>query len=367
MYRPFQPMLLSLSLLWVLGCGASLGAAGTVGEGLTAEELARAKDRAPDLVSAAEDELLHAKRAEADGDDDVSAHHRTSARLIMSAAIAESDRIEVAEARAATERELLSVESSLANEARSTEQLTQEVTRLEAQVVAARTVQDMRALATEDEAGRYRARSSEQAQLRQEAARVVSRQAELLLIAIELLAGERSASLDVPAKMSEVQRVLDRSREATEPQDVLALAQRAYGLAQALAGDVRSALTDAPTPDETRSLMSAAVRAGFEAELQDDAVVLKFESVNLGSGERARLKGVLSAHPFGPVQVIVASTDRGKASGASRTWARALGGGRVTGEPLLLPPGHATRVEVRFVAYGRHRMSSTGTVSAPER
>lgn len=350
--------ILPVGLLIVVGCGASFGAAGTVGEGLTKEELERAKNHAPDLVSAAEDELASANRASEAGDDEGSDHHRTYARLIMSAAVAEADRIEVAEVRAQTERELLTVESSLAGDAQRTTQLEQEITRLEAQVVAARTVREMRALAAEDEARRYRARESEQARLRTEAATIVARQSELLLVAIELLAGERAESLDVPAKMSEVQAVLSEARRAAVPQESLGLAQRAYAMAQALAGRVRSALADAPSLDETRSLMNAAVRAGFAAELQDDAVILKFDSTTLAPRDRARLQGLLSAHPFGPVQVVVAATSRGTAMSTSRRWARALGGDRVNGEALPLPSGHATRVEVRFVAYGRHRAPS---------
>src|SRR5688572_14244282 len=88
----------------LVGCGGATPSSAILVEAFGAPEARLARERAPDVFAAAERAREAAVRAEDRGDGDAAADHSTRARLLLAAAVAESDRIDLEERRLGAER-----------------------------------------------------------------------------------------------------------------------------------------------------------------------------------------------------------------------------------------------------------------------
>lgn len=238
-----------LGLLVLLGaCGGARSARTTVDLApfFAAEGIADARREAPDLVAAAELARDEAERADARGDADAAADHATRARLLLDAALAETDRVRFDRERLA----LLEEAEAALTEARSLEvareALAARARRDAAAEIARAQMQNAYAAAERLESRGRRHRGPDVDRTRREAANALEVRTRLSVAAARAL----GASDDDLAPFE-----VERARPS-DPAVWLAQADDAHRRALALLGRLRA--THPVGPEIVASLVEAA-------------------------------------------------------------------------------------------------------------
>lgn len=186
-------------------------------------------------------------------------------------------------------------------------------------------------------------------------AQVIESRARVLLAAARALGASREPT-------AAALRALDAIASASDPLEKLAASDRAYAAAQLALGDARRRAGERPSDEEIVSLVEALRSEGFEVQRDERGLGARFAEIFRGTdvapsrrGELRRLGRLLSAHPFGPVVLVVetASDDQRARAQADRRLAslrRALlpeGGREVV--PVAASVGGARGPNVAYV------------------
>lgn len=368
---------LVLSCVLMLGCGGAPRVSSTLSTDLDALDLDTAAVRAPDLVSAARAAQADARTADDRGDLAAAADDATLARLFGQAALVESARLALGEARLLAERDTLEAEAALHTLESTTTASAAELARL----TAARTAREegARALARAevDEARPARARHDSLSDLGEmrEAARAIRDRARLLSSAATALGAGDAASVD---------DLIAQSEAAAAPLDAVRLADRAHAAARSRLAAARRAH---PGVDTARiaSLVEAAESEGFHAVRLARGTGIELEHAFDGAAARpnhaaegrlARLAALVASYPDGAVRVEIDSATTADVSRLAPQRAAAVvraivAGGvdaaRVSAADPIAPdgtPSPEARVRVVFVAYVETPPASGGAIPA---
>ncbi len=317
----------------------------TIDQRLDERELASARERAPDMVAAAERAREAASRAQEAGDVVAADDHATRARLLLAAAVAESDRIDAEQRRIASEARADVAEETVARDRAALARVEEETRRLLAARVAREVAAQTRAIAELDEARRYRASAAEREAMYAEASVALQKRARLVLAAAEAL-GTSAEDLE-PAR-----DLIDRARTARPASRAMQLSDDGNRAALRLLGEAR-ARGDAPSAGEVGTLMEALRTAGFTVDQLDRGLAVTIESGNArASASRIRrFADIASAHPHGPLQVE--ATGAQAAQRGSRIVTALTGAGIAEARVRAAPHDGAgdPRIDVVFVAY----------------
>lgn len=289
----------------LIGCaGAPPTPVETAAERFEAPEAETARSRAPDMWASADRARQEAEEAQQRGDASAAADHATRARLLLAAAIAESDRLVVEERRLAMEEQVRGIEEQAARDVSARLEIQADMGRRASARVAAQQAAMAFQRAAEDESRRYRATTDERARMHREAADILLRRATLLLSAAQAMEASE-------ARVAQVTDLIEESERADDAALRLQRAEEAVRGALIVLGEARRA-REGPTTDEVSALREAATQAGFEIEQLDRGLVVRFEGAFVGRaaqpGPAARrrieqLAALVAAHPHGPVQV----------------------------------------------------------------
>lgn len=286
------------------GCGSASPPAATT-ERFSAPEAQAARERAPDMYAAAQRAREQAEQARARGDERAAQDHDTRARLLLSAAIAESDRLELEERRLELEARATELEEQAARDAHARVEIDAEMERRAAARVAAHEASLAFERAEEDEPRRYRAQADERTRMHREAADVLLQRARLLSSAAEAMGAGAERIRAVTDAIEETERIDDPERRLGAAQDAL------FGALAAI-GEARAA-SEGPSADESAALLSQAREMGLEVQQRDRGLTVVIEGAFRGTagtrlrgsagGTLEKVAALLEAHPHGPVQV----------------------------------------------------------------
>ena len=351
----------SLIVLLVAGCaGAPPSAVETTAERFRAPEAETARERAPDIWAQADRARQEAEEAQRSGDSRAAADHATRARLLLAAAIAEADRLEVEERRLEMEEQARALEEQTSRDVTARLELQAEMGRRASARVAAQQAAMAFQRAAEDEGRRYRATNDERARLHREAADILLRRATLVLSAAEAMGA-------TPARAAQVTDVIEEAEQTDEPALRMQRAHDAVRGAFVALGEARAS-REGPAPDEIAALREAASQAGFTVEQDDRGVVVRADGIFAGRAARpspaarrrlAQLAAIVAAHPHGPVQVhsfVPGAALRRQADARAATVATELATEHVPRDRLLpegvIEPGEdQDAIWLVFVAY----------------
>lgn len=257
-----------------------------------------AAERAPDLYLMAEEAQKDADDAQARGQDKAAADHRTRARLLLAAAIAEGERLALEEERMRLETNARDLEKQVARKEAARLEQARAKGRAQAAVVARAQVRRALAQAEEDETRRARAKGNETERLHRQAEPVLRERALLLVAAAAALGGEPKAAERLREELL--------SSPPSDPTDAMRRADALYAEALGLLGRARAA-RGAVSAEERHSLREAADELGFHSNQLDRGVGIDLEAF-VGRNEPApakieRLTTLLRAHPHGPVRL----------------------------------------------------------------
>jgi hypothetical protein len=281
-------------------------------ETLFSDEGARAaRARAPDLYARAQRARREAEAAERAGDPQAASDHATRARLLLSAAEAEAERIAAENERLEAEQ----TEQAALSQARRNERTRAEIEAAVERELAARVAREQAdkafEVADEDERRGRRGRRSK-AEYRA-AAQFLTERTRLVLSAARALGAPGDA-------IARVEDMVRRARRVDDPTERIAAADRALMEARAVLGQARAA-GQRPSEDEVASLLAAAHELGMDASRIDHGLALEADVFAGARGTRLqaarvrRLAALLRAHPHGPIRIEVAHD---RARGAER-------------------------------------------------
>jgi len=346
------PLLLSLA-----GCGAATTQS-TLEPLFADPAVAEARRRAPDIYAEAERAREAARRAEGANDVQAAADYATQARLLLTAATVEADRLALEEERLGLERQAREdVRRAIADNAARGE-LDRRMSRERAADLALQQAEVAFEQAAEDEPRRRRRDENEVRGMHRRAASVLLRRASLALSAAEAMGASAAEVGTLRARIEEA-----RGRE--DPSAALGEADRIYAEVQAVLGRLR-ARADAPRADVARSLMSEARVAGFAVHADARGVVLSDDTLFRGGAlhpDRRRLERLhtlLVAFPHGQVRIEVfgPTEEARRLEVRARTLAAALARQGIPAERLLHegvgPDARDVdlhRVDIVFLAY----------------
>lgn len=295
---------LALALSLLLGCGGAASEAA----GLRQLRLARASHEdvvknAPDLFQrfeAAQQQVIAAKPESPERRD-----HESEARLWLEAAIAESERVNLAASRLAIEQETAQLEALALEHDRVRENLA-----AQAELEAARQIvrhEEELALSRAALAPQHRIKLG-QAEVEQAAQAVIAR-ATLVQLALASYELSQAQLAPLEAKLSRARAALSKS-----PDEALNLADQSLYASLALLGSMRGS-EGVASEVERASLAEALTQSGasFSRNNRGLAVVLEkpFVGVRLQPGAQRLLSHLCSltqGHPRGPVQLSLSST-----------------------------------------------------------
>lgn len=278
-----------LALLLVSACGGAPPRTG-LGELLDVEQVSEARVRAPDLVAEAEAAAADAEQAHLQGRDEAASDHTTRARLLLEAAVVESQRLAIEEERLEVDARA-EAHSALAARIESERAArAAEIARERASQIAVREAARAFEVAEADEARRLARRSTEVQQTRRQATSALLDRAGLLLAACRVLGAEE-------ARLAELEERVAAARALPDVDDALRAADAAHGSAMLLLGEVRSG--SSPTPEMRRGLLRMLQERRFDASAGTDGVHVVVRPTGLAS-----LAEILGAHPHGPVILV---------------------------------------------------------------
>lgn len=297
-----RTLVLALALLALVGCGPAKPSE-TLRELFDTPEAEQARERAPDLFADAHRARDETARAQGAEDEVAAADHATRARLLLAAAVAESERIALEERRLAAEAR---TRRAIAR-ARRDEVARREVLRGLELELAARVAEEQGrvafTVATEDEARRYRATAAEREQMHREAAAFLEQRARLVLAAAEAMGADA-------AEVAALRARLDEDDRGRTPAALVEAADRDLRQAYVLLGRARGR-GERPDRDARAALVARATELRFGVEQHDRGLVVSTDAVFTGRATRPargaveRLSELLLAHPIGPVRLEV--------------------------------------------------------------
>lgn len=332
-------------LALLLGCTACSGAQSRAPDGMErrfdAPDAREARRHAPDLVISAERALAASRAHERNGEADAASDELTRARLLLDAALAETDRVAlVARAHVLDERTRAAERAALDDEAAG-DRLRDEGRRLAAARQAREVAAQALALAEADEARRAGRRGTADDPARRDAARVLLNRARSLLATAQTLGATEEATRGARDAVSAAERAGQDAAQA------LASADHAQSLAQVALGAARRAAPTA-TADEAAALVDDATTAGLRPTRSERGVEVATGPVFQGASARLapaaarrieRLATLLRAHPTGRVRVEVTAV-RGSVA-ATRAAALVEAFARAGVDASRLDPGDA--------------------------
>jgi hypothetical protein len=335
-------------------CGASPAPSAQLDRAFEQAQVKVARGRAPDLVAAAERARRDAAVAEQAGDEQAARDHATRARLLLGAAVAESERLKVEEARIEVERQARALVAQARAAERGREELARETRRtLSAQVASE---QASRAFAAAEEAERRRfGRSPGEVEARyREAAGILRDRARLVAAAAVALGAAPEADA-----LREMRKAIDGSAKSRDAAGAVGEAARAHRLALKALGEAR-ARRGGPTPAEVGSLVRTAMEMGLRVERSERGLRIAPPARRWEGLPTRRLVSLLTAHPHGPVVVEGLAASSGaaverQATARARALASALERGGILAERIQVSTTRASadapEVEVVLLAY----------------
>ena len=296
-------------------------------------ELNAAREHAPDLVAAAEAAEEDAQRAHLANDDSASRDYATRARLLLEAAVVESQRIEENQERLQLEEQADAATHELVALQEERAALSQQLARERAAGLARQQASLAFERAVDDEPRRHRARSTELSSARREAARALAHRSMLVVAA----AGAMGADADRVRPIAEAaQEVLS----INAPDAAIRRAAQVHRQALQLLGAARA--RHAVDAAAVAAFVAAGRERGFNVEVRPEGLVW----TQLPRPSRARAQAwaeLVAAHPHGPVQV----------RGPARQTAGLVAAFRAVASDERVQAVPAATLEVIFPAYGR--------------
>lgn len=262
-----------------------------------AAELAR--EHAPDLYGQAQTAWAEADEAERRKDDQAVDDHRTEARLWLTAAVAEAERVQLAQRRAELQREEERWAKQLARDQDACGVVAQDIARYEARAVALQEAERLTAL-------------SERPTVSEATLDAILTRVRLNLALAEALGADDERLQQFRERADVIARRRPHSAQAAE-----ALLLKTEGLI----GEMRAQWPE-PQPGASAELVETALVTGFAADRADHGVVIRSERFFTSDGRVSsatvkRFHGLLAAFPHGPVACQVAVPGL-----QSRVWSR---------------------------------------------
>lgn len=251
-----------------------------------AAELAR--DHAPDLFGQAQAAWAEADDAERRKDDQAADDHRTEARLWLTAAVAEAERVQLDQRRAELQREEERWAKQLARDQDASGVVARDIARYEAQAVALHEAERLSAL-------------SEGPPVSEATLDAILTRVRLNLALAEALGADDERLQQFRERADVIGRRRPHSAQAAE-----ALLLKT----DALIGEMRAQWPE-PRPGASMELVETALVTGFAADRAGHGVVIRSERFFTSSGQVSsatvkRFHGLLAAFPHGPVACQVA-------------------------------------------------------------
>jgi hypothetical protein len=258
-----------------------------------------AREHAPDLYDQAQTAWAQADEAQQRKEDQAADDHRTEARLWLTAAVAEAERVQLDRRRAELQSEEERWAKQLARDQEASAVVARDISRYEARAVALHEAERLTAL-------------SEGPSLSDATLDAILTRVQLNLALAEAL-GAHDEQLQ---PLREGADVIARRRPHS--------AKAAEGLllkTEALIGQMRAQWPE-PRPGASTELVETALVTGFAADRVGNGVVIRSERFFTSSGHVSsatvkRFHGLLAAFPHGPVACQVAVPEP-----RSRAWAR---------------------------------------------
>lgn len=338
----------------LVACFACSGTSSTISDPVRArfEEPAavQAVNGAPELYRQADEARAEAQAAESRGDLLAAGDHATRARLLLDAAIAETERLEIEEQRLAVDSESLEIEEQLAEAEREEREAREAAVLAETQQVAREQATSAFEQAISDERRRYRSRSSARTQLHREAALVLQRRASLYVAAARAMGATRT-------ELTEVRNRIESSRTESDVTASIAQADEAVRMSFVVLGTARSR-RDGPTTGEINALRDAATEYGFAPQQRRAGLTLRLEGLLQGSQlspsadeHLLRVAALIQAHPHGAVQVVVHGSGATQQAPLVERAISAAGAGSERLSSEVGEPSADAAIEVRFLSY----------------
>ncbi|MFW5925762.1 MAG: hypothetical protein ACOCV4_06315 [Myxococcota bacterium] len=317
------PRALLVAAALLAGCGGGKGPAARLEPVFERPDAVAARERTPDLMAAAERARSDAREAAKRGDADAAEDHATRSRLLVSAAVAESKRLDLEQERLEAERRARELETRARRAERERRRMAAETRRLLAARVARTQAEKAFAHAEAVELRHERRRGGEAASRHGRAAEVLRARAELLLSAARALGLEDAEAEAVEAR-------IEQSAEQRTAHAELQAADEAVRAAMGALGDARADRADHPSQAQIEGLWQMAAERGLQVVRTERGTVLRPSGARWSPVARKRLASLLEAHPHGPVRVEGRAPST--AGGAAR---RAQRGARVLVRALV--------------------------------
>lgn len=293
-----------LRALSIVSCAAGLACAAhqtaRTSDSLFASPAAEhAREHAPDLYDQAQTAWAEADDAERRKDDQAADDHRTEARLWLSAAVAEAERVQLDRRRAELQREEERWARQLARDQEASAMVARDISRYEARAVALREAQRLATL-------------SEHSTASPATIGALLTRVRLNLALAEALGATDEQLMPLRERVDVIARRRPASAKAAE-----ALLLKT----EALIGEMRAQWPE-PRPGASTELVETALVTGFAADRTGSGVLIRSERFFTSGGQVSsatvkRFQGLLAAFPHGPVACQVAVPEL-----RNRVWAR---------------------------------------------
>jgi hypothetical protein len=292
-----------LSVVWVgailaYGCAAQQSARST-DTLFETPEAQTAKDLAPDLYARAEAARARASQPENRRDESEAQDHVTEAELWLSAAVAESERIQLERRRMELQREEEQWAKQLARDQEASQVVASDISRYEARRVALLEAERVAALGESTKTD------------------AATLDAVLTRVRLNLALAEALGATD--AQLRPLQKRTDAMalKRPTSSKAAASLLRES----EALLGKMRRQWPE-PRPGASIELVETAQLTGFSADRTDNGVLVRSERFydaegRLSNATVTRFTGLLAAFPHGPVACQVAVPEV-----QSRAWSR---------------------------------------------
>jgi PAS domain-containing protein len=324
----------------VAGLGCAAQQATRTSDSLFASPAAElAREHAPDLYAQAQTAWAEADEAQRRKDNQAADDHRTEARLWLTAAVTEAERVQLDRRRAELQREEEQWAKQLARDQEASAIVARDISRYAAIAVALREAERLAAL-------------SQGSAVSEAILDAILTRVRLNLALAEALGAAEEQLLPLRERADFIARKRPDSAKAAES---LLLKS------EAIIGEMRAQWPD-PLPGSSTELVETAWVTGFAADRLVSGVVIRSERFFTASGQVSsatvkRFHGLLAAFPHGPVACQVAVPEL-----RSRVWARRVAllverlrrmddPGRVSTSMVVTQSLSAGAVQCTFAAY----------------
>lgn len=294
--------LMSVVLTFSCACGGSLpSSTSALQTRLQTRQLQQVKKKVPDLVGTAENQLQLAIAAHEKGDALAASDYTAEAAMLVKAAIAEAQRVDLEEKRLATTRRWKHYEKLALHYEEQRQTIEHDIAQVKARAIAAQQIQQSLAVAVNED-------KNSSAAEKLNAANVLHNRALLIAAAAQVLGADSNRIEPL------LQRLESWKSDKNHPETSLAQADKTFMLAQrALA--VERAKAVQPTTDQRASLQQALNEAGFDIESLEMGLATDF---GRDSGAQHPQKHpesfekwakVVVAFPHGPIIVLFSKSN----------------------------------------------------------